>query len=562
MKGKIPLLLVFFILIIIAFIDFQFDLGSIVKQNLIKNAITKVEDEKIMGLYTFQNNSIKDYSKTSQHYRLKLHNNREIKIPDELRQLFNNKIPIFITIETYSDRFYYSYQSNPLNRMVNQEYDMAIKPFLFELKQSSAPIFLRLNPEMEVPSDKYPWQWYLHEHIAAFQYFYNLVKENAPTINLIWGPSGYPGTLEFYPGDQYTDFLSVTLNSNSEKELTVYPKYADKAYDLYRRIHRLRFVNKPIFILSTDSTIDYTTLLESVKRHKNEIYNCYNSSSSHVKNSLLNENFEIGLYDPYKLLVHKKQLSTEHLFVDFQSLQNGEFLVDLEQVSKRGHNLILTFEPFRAPNNLDERQVVKNITKGLYDNELKQFFDIIRSFEKKIYLRFAHEMEIPITRYPWQSMDPIEHIALYRYFMNFDSKLPTTIKKVWGPAGDRGSIEWYPGNDVVDYISIAIYGLPDKNITDPLKQESFKKILDRKTWRFRYIDKPIFITEFGVKGEEKYQTEWLINAAKTLKANQNIVGINYFNMTDTPKAWGDIKPPDWSISEESFDQFINELHEF
>ena len=178
-----------------------------------------------------------------------------------------------------------------------------------------------------------------------------------------------------------------------------------------------------------------------------------------------------------------------------------------------------------------------------------------------MYLRYSHEMEIPITRYPWQSKDPITYIKSFRYFMNFKTPLPSNIKRIWGPAGDRGSLEWWPGNDVVDYISIAIYGLPDKNITDPKKQESFKTIFNRKTWRLRFVDKPIFITEFGVKGPEELQTKWLEDAAKVIVANPQVMGINYFNMTDTPKAWGEIKPPDWSITKKSFQNFIEALEE-
>lgn len=100
-------------------------------------------------------------------------------------------------------------------------------------------------------------------------------------------------------------------------------------------------------------------------------------------------------------------------------------------------------------------------------------YSIILSTDRKVYLRYAHEMEIPVTRYPWQSQDPITYIKSYRYFMNFKNPLPANIKRIWGPAGDRGSLEWWPGNDVVDYVSVAIYGLPDKNITDPNRQESF-----------------------------------------------------------------------------------------
>jgi beta-mannanase len=168
-------------------------------------------------------------------------------------------------------------------------------------------------------------------------------------------------------------------------------------------------------------------------------------------------------------------------------------------------------------------------------------------------------MEIPIARYPWQSQDPVEYIKSFRYFMTFKDSLPESLKRVWGPAGDRGSIEWWPGNDVVDLMSIAIYGLPDKNITNPKKQESFSSIFNRKIWRLRFIDKPLFITEFGVKGPEEFQTKWLEDAAIIIRDNPQIIGVNYFNMTDTPKAWGKIKPPDWSISKKTFHHFLDAL---
>lgn len=168
-------------------------------------------------------------------------------------------------------------------------------------------------------------------------------------------------------------------------------------------------------------------------------------------------------------------------------------------------------------------------------------------------------MEIPVDRYAWQKKDPIEYIKAFRYFMKFPGSEMDNIKRVWGPAGDRGSLEWWPGDDVVDYISISVYGLPDKNITDPEKQESFESIFNRKSRRMRFVNKPFFITEFGVKGDEDFQTKWLLNAAEILNKEPQIVGVCYFNMTDVPDAWGEIKPPEWSISKNTFHQFIEKL---
>jgi beta-mannanase len=75
----------------------------------------------------------------------------------------------------------------------------------------------------------------------------------------------------------------------------------------------------------------------------------------------------------------------------------------------------------------------------------------------------------------------------------------------------------------------------------------------------RFINKPIFITEFGVKGPEEYKAVWLEDAARILNKNPQVVGVNYFNMSDTPGVWGEIKEPDWSITPETLHRFLEVL---
>ena len=358
---------------------------------------------------------------------------------------------------------------------------------------------------------------------------------------------------------------SVTVKSSSESGLNVYPKGYSIQYDIQRRLHRLRFVNKPIFVFASkniDAIIDKKTIAsisEYIRKEQQVVYSTENFTRLSPSNTNLTENPILGLYDPQNLLVEEPAGSAEHLFVDFGSLQDGSFENNFRNVLARKHELIITFEPFRHPSQKSDLNVLANVTAGKYDHEISEFYDIICSTRQRIFLRYAHEMEIPISRYPWQSQDPVEYIHSFRYFMQFRDTLTDHIQRVWGPAGDRGSIEWYPGNDIVDVLSMAIYGLPDKNIIDPEKQESFATIFNRKNWRLRFINKPLFITEFGVKGPEEYQTKWLSAAAKVIRKNNQIIGINYFNMSDTPKAWGEIKPPDWSISKASFYAFTTQL---
>jgi beta-mannanase len=533
------------------------------------NTIEKSSSDPVLAVFSFQTGTLKPVSSTLPHYIIKLNNIRNWKIQREAISEIEDSIPLFITVEAWGGNVNSKYFNNPVEDVIAGKFDYVFKQLCTQLIRNRTNVFFRFNPEMEVPVHYFPWQRIGPDYILAFRHFSAICKTYAPQVKQVWGPSGYPGLTEYYPGDDLVDVASVTLKSNSETFINKYPKDYSIEYDLYRRFHRLRFFNKPIFVLGSkqvpfnsinDGVISFIS--DQINNARSIAYSTENFNREELKyKSNQQRNLEIGLYDPQSLLIAEKPVTVEHLFVDFGSLSDGTFQSNFNKVVGRRHNVIVTFEPFRNPNGELDLQVLQNVTKGKYDQEISKLYSIIKSTSNLVYLRYAHEMEIPVTRYPWQSQDPVNYIKSFRYFMTFQKPFPANIRRIWGPAGDRGSLEWWPGNDVVDFISIAIYGLPDKNITDPKKQESFSTIFKRKYWRMRFVAKPIFITEFGVKGPEEYKTVWLEDAAKVIRDNPQIVGINYFNMSDTPKAWGDIEPPDWSISKKSFYQFLKVLKE-
>ncbi|MDT3401464.1 hypothetical protein [Mucilaginibacter terrae] len=474
---------------------------------------------------------------------------------------------VLVTIETWSNGTWGStgVANNVLTETLKGDFDPQIERLTQLAKQSGHQVLVRWNPDMEVPVVNYPWQLQSPKlYTAAINYVAAKLKKLAANIKLVWGPFGYPGDSEYWPDASNVDIISITMTSNSEKMLAENPMAHLSASDLLQaKLHHMRFMNKPVLILGGDRInarqfnkrwiADFT---DTVKKYGSTIY----SPENFIKGDAIKpirKQLTVGVFDFEKRLTGMAGISAEHIFTDWGEIQAGAFKLKFDSIIARRHNAIVTVEPWKDTTNKPDPAVLTHIISGRYDNEIRKVFATISNTGQTVYLRFAHEMEIPIHRYAWQSASPITYINAYRHFMNFAQA--GNIKKVWGPAGDRGSADWWPGNDMVDYISIAIYGLPDKNITYYNRQESFATIFDRKNYRMRFFKKPLFITEFGIKGPESYQRKWLNGAAQVINNKKDVFGICYFNLYDNPKAWGDIKAPDWSISPATMGYFQRNL---
>lgn len=519
--------------------------------------------EPVIGLFSRHDTDSNIEATTIQHLAITItENTTDEIIHQSLANLSVNKTNL-VTINTLGTD-----KGNILQRFIDGNFDTKIKFICRKLAEAKQPIYLRWNPEMEVPVTVYPWQYQSSALYAeAFRRFAKLSKQLIPEAKIVWGPAGYPGAEEYWPGNEAVDLITLTINSTSEQQATGYPPIKDITVLLERKIHRMRFMDKPILILGTkDATTNalakqfLPAAINEIQREQSTIYSTTGSDSSFsAPVASRSAKPVIGVYDPKKLLLAAEPVKIEHLFIDLGNVEDGLFLKEFTAITARKHDVILTVEPWKSKNYKKGDNVLLNTINGDYDPIFNKLYSILAATNQTVYLRFAHEMEIPIERYAWQSQDPVLYIKAFRHFMNYNSPKLKNVKRIWGPAGDRGSVEWWPGGDVVDYVSMAIYGLPDKNITDPKKQESFSTIYARKHHRMYFTHKPIFVTEFGVKGPEDLQMKWLEDAANVINKHQEIVGACYFNLADNPKAWGKIPAPDWSITKNTFISFTNKV---
>jgi beta-mannanase len=477
---------------------------------------------------------------------------------------------VLVTVEVWPSWADKSSKENVLSLIGKGNYDEKIKSLAAFLNKQNPAAMVRFNPDMEVYVGRYPWQMQgAVSYANAFNHFAEVLKSVAPSVKMVWAPAGYPGTEEYWPGAKWVDMVSVTLKGASEAMTDNYPEDKPQSQLIFRKLHRLRFFGKPALVIGSEKLgrgsfipASFDSAVHYLQANKAIEYMDVNAADKKPGTANMRKpgGLITGVFDPFDKLVDSVPVTVEHVFVNLEFLKSGSLKKKMDSALVKKRNLIITMEPWRDKALSKDPELIENILAGKYDSAFNLLYSVISSTGSTVYLRWLHEMEIPITRYPWQSKDPIQYIKAYRYFVNYiKSKKPANIFFVWGPAGDRGSMEFWPGSDVVDYTSIAIYGLPDKNITDHNKQESFNTIFNRKYKRIWFAHKPLFITEFGVKGPASFKKEWLAAAASTIEANTEITGVSYFNDADNPKAWGNIEAPDWSVTPALFNGFLLQL---
>jgi beta-mannanase len=92
--------------------------------------------------------------------------------------------------------------------------DAYLRQFARDAYQSGMPIFLRFAAEM---NGKWtPWHGNPAEYIRAFRTVYQVMKEEAPNVALVWSPSEMPRDAmhDYYPGDAYVDWVGVSIYSS------------------------------------------------------------------------------------------------------------------------------------------------------------------------------------------------------------------------------------------------------------------------------------------------------------------------------------------------------------
>ena len=172
-----------------------------------------------------------------------------------------------------------------------------------------------------------------------------------------------------------------------------------------------------------------------------------------------------------------------------------------------------------------------------------------------ILVRWGHEMELA-NLYPWGDRHPDLYQQAFRHVVGvFREAGASNVRFVWSPAGNSNAVDYYPGDDVVDYVGVTVLGDADWDANFGLPAQSFDDIFGPRYRLLEPLGKPIVISEMGVSGAPEYQAEWLRSAADAAVEYPKLRAMVYFQAVN-PHVNGLSTEPDWRISDDALRMFM------
>ena len=80
------------------------------------------------------------------------------------------------------------------------------------LNELKVPVIVRWAHEMDNSEGQFIWSgWEPQVYINAYRRFIGVCRKNAPSVKYMWSPLGDPNMADYYPGDDYVDYIGLTV---------------------------------------------------------------------------------------------------------------------------------------------------------------------------------------------------------------------------------------------------------------------------------------------------------------------------------------------------------------
>jgi hypothetical protein len=229
----------------------------------------------------------------------------------------------------------------------------------------------------------------------------------------------------------------------------------------------------------------------------------------------------------------------------FVKLDSDFTTEDLHGLAAGGRTPMVSLEPWswrmRPAQGAAPGYSLRTVADGSHDAELAGIARVLATYDGKVLLRFAHEMNA--DWYPWgvvtNDNTPADYVQAWRHVHAVVSAVAPRVQWVWSPV----AAWWpdplplrsvYPGDAYVDFVAASGYG------HDGTAQDTFG------AWHREvrtFTERPALLSETGADGPGK--DRWIASLVPFLDDHPDVAGFVWFNTSpETTGATGDYRLDD------------------
>lgn len=179
----------------------------------------------------------------------------------------------------------------------------------------------------------------------------------------------------------------------------------------------------------------------------------------------------------------------------------------------------------------EEKKIFQYISRGYYDDYIRNFIATLKSYDKPFYLRFAHEFDNP--QYPWSPKGentPAEFVAAWKHVHDMlEEEGAYKVMMVWNPWKPDQMADYFPGEEYVDWIGVTALNYDRLNNNE--RYTTFSELYEPfHEELLSFTGKPVMLAEFGSLDLEGRQREWTEEAVISINREfEEIRAVVLFN---------------------------------
>ncbi len=205
----------------------------------------------------------------------------------------------------------------------------------------------------------------------------------------------------------------------------------------------------------------------------------------------------------------------------------------LDSVYKEKALPLITWEPWIQLTGQENRgeHVFDLIEEGYFDDFIRDFATNLRSVQKPVFLRFAHEFDNPF--YPWYVYGYEGSVKFKKAWIHtyeiFKNNGVENVIWVWNPSKHENVSLFYPGREYVDWLGVNV--LKYNRLNQDNHRLDFTSLYEPFHQEFLKLPQtPVMITEMGSLVNDPSLSEWFRQAFQSIENNfQEIKSVIYFH---------------------------------